>query len=96
MIEEVWIISVVFVENIILKSSLDVESITEVVSSLRLETNELMCFSVAANVVVIFSMPEVGWTVKVTIVSIKRSHSISIIHNHSVYLKFNFIYLNTK
>ena len=40
MIEEAGIISVVDVE----KPSLDVESITEVVSSLRLEKNEVMCF----------------------------------------------------
>ena len=59
MIEEVGILSVVDVENIIVKPRLDVESITEVVSSLRLETNEVMCFSVVDNVVVTFSMPKV-------------------------------------
>ena len=61
------------------------------VSSLRLETIEVMGFSVADNVVVTLFMPEVGWTVEVDVVvvdifvSVKRSHSISRIFNHSVY-----------
>ena len=82
-IEEIGIISVVFVDK----------SITEVVSSLRLETIEAMGFSVADNVVVTLFMPEVGWTVEVDVVvvdvdifvSVKRIHSISRIFNHSVY-----------
>ena len=90
MIEDVVILSVVDVENIIVKSSLDVESINEVVSSFRLEPNEVMCFSVVDNVVVTFSMPKVGWTIEVrsyvvVVVSVKRSHSMSRIHNPSVY-----------
>ena len=91
MIEEAGIISVLDVEKLIVKPSLDVESITELVSSLRLEANEVMCFSVAENVVVIFPMLKVGWTVEVrsyverSFVSAKRSHSISRIHNHNVY-----------
>ena len=87
MIEEVGII--VFVD----KPSLDVESITEGVSSLRLETNEVMCFSVADNVVVTFFIPKVDWTIEVDVVvvdvdvfvSVMRSRSISRIHRHSVY-----------
>ena len=44
-IEKFGIISVADVKNFIVKPSLDVESITEDVSSLRLEKNKVLCFS---------------------------------------------------
>ena len=89
-IEKFGIISVADVKNFIVKPSLDVESITEDVSSLRLEKNKVLCFSVADDVVVTFSMLRLGWTIVVrsyvdVVASIKRSCSMSRIHNPSVY-----------
>ena len=95
-IEKFGIISVADVKNFIVKPSLDVESITEDVSSLRLEKNKVLCFSVADNVVVTFSMLGLGWTIVVrsyvgVVDSIKRSCSISRIHYHSLYVFFRLI-----
>ena len=89
-IEKFGIISVADVKNFIVKPSLDVESITEDVSSLRLEKNKVLCFSVADDVVVTFSMLRLGWTIVVrsyvgVVDSIKRSCSMSRIHNDSLY-----------
>ena len=90
-IEKFGINSVKEVNNFIVKPSLDVESITEDVSSLRLEKNKVLCFSVADDVVVTFSMLRLGWTIVVrsyvdVVASIKRSCSMSRIHNDSLYV----------
>ena len=90
-LEKFGIIPVVDVENFIDKLSLDVESITEDVSSLRLEKTDVLCISVADNVAVTFSMLWLGWTIVVrsyvdVVDSIKRSYSISRIPNHSLYV----------
>ena len=89
--EKFGIISVADVKNFMVKPSLDVKSITEDVSSLRLEKNKVLCFSVADDVVVTFSMLRLGWTIVVrsyvdVVDSVKRSCSMSRTHNDSLYI----------